>query len=561
VADQRKVLAATHLPTPDSQPEGTPLKSSQRQVPGRDLMPHASPAAWWASTSAELALDQSARRRNLHQTIADALYGSSDVPTSWRYAALWVALAGVTLIVAFLPQIPEAVREPRLSAAIGTVSGVIGLSLLQLGILRFKALRRPIDLHAGLGFGVLAVSNLFAVWVNTSADYDVGWFERATYFVILVRAMAAVLFLSGLASSQQYRGGWVWYGSVWLGLGSAVLLGVGAIAILLIGDAPVPELLSESAVRVLATGRPVNDVLAGQYPPLVIANLALAVAFLGAALGYTAQGHRMRDSHIASLAAGLVIFFYAQLHALFFPPLPSDYVSAADAFRLLAYGLLLSSLVWHTAQDFATTASNQERLRLSRELHDGLAQQLAMLRLRLGRVAEVTTRSDSRSHDLEVAQLVLESAAMETRRAIAALRSEGVPWEEFEQALQARAAEFSMTHDVDARVWIDHHDVYIDSQLQADVLRILQEAFSNATRHGNARRIDALVRIHQGMLDLTIQDHGRGFDTSVARHGVGLRSMTERVARRRGSLEIVSGPGQGTRVQANMPLRAARGAL
>ncbi len=288
----------------------------------------------------------------------------------------------------------------------------------------------------------------------------------------------------------------------------------------------------------------------------MLGNSLLAVALLVSAIGYTAEGHRLRDPHIAALAAGLILIFFGQLHAILFPSEPTEYVATGDAFRLVAFGLLLSNVMWRTAQDFAATATQSERLRLSRELHDGLAQQLAMLRLRLGRVAEVTMLADPRAHDLEVAQRVLESASMEARRAIAALRLEGVPWEEFEQALEALSAEFSLTHDLDARVWIEPSELRIDSQLQADVLRIFQEAFSNAARHGQAKRVDAVVKPVGKDLELTVDDDGRGFDPELARQGLGLQSIAERVERRNGSVLINSAPGQGTRIHAWLPLRA-----
>ncbi len=367
--------------------------------------------------------------------------------------------------------------------------------------------------------------------------------------------MATILFLAGLVSSQRQQGGPAWSWSGWIGLACATAVGTLAISVLLGQGEQMPPLLDSSARGLLASGQPVAHLLSGQQPPLVFGNTMLAVALLVGAIGYTAEGHRLRDPHVAALAAGLILIFFGQVHAILFPSEPSEYVATGDAFQLVAFGLLLSNVMWRTAQDFAATATQSERLRLSRELHDGLAQQLAMLRLRLGRVAEVTMLVDPRSHDLEVAQRVLESASMEARRAIAALRSEGVPWEEFEQALEALSAEFSLTHDLDARVWIEPSELRIDSQLQADVLRILQEAFSNASRHGQAKRVDAVVKPVGKELELTVDDDGRGFDPQLARRGVGLQSIAERVERRDGSLLVNSAPGQGTRIHAWLPLR------
>lgn len=150
---------------------------------------------------------------------------------------------------------------------------------------------------------------------------------------------------------------------------------------------------------------------------------------------------------------------------------------------------------------------------------------------------------------------LLESASLEARRAIAALRAEPVPWPMFEQALEAFSAEFSLTHDLDARVWTEPSDLRLDSDLQVDVLRMVQETFSNAARHGQAKRIDAVVAPEENALHLIVRDHGWGFDPAHAREGVGLRSIAQRVEHRHGRLVVESAPGEGTSIQVWLPVR------
>ena len=496
-------------------------------------------------------LSEADRQRTEHR-----LSQPAEVPSPHRYVALWVALTVFTAIVVLVPNVPVAISEPRLSIAVGSVSGVIGLALFQLHLLRFRILRRPIELHAGLAFGVLAVSNLFAAWVEMPVASGELPLERTTWFLLLTRGMAAALFLSGLAMSRRQLAGSPGTRSGWIGLACAAAFGALAVGVLLPQTGELPSLLGSSSLQVLARREPIADLLAGQQPALVLANAVLVAALLVSAVGYTVEGRRLRDPHVAALAAGLVLIFFGQVHAFLFPVLPSEYVATGDGLRVVAYGLLLLSVMWRTAQDVAASATQSERLRLSRELHDGLSQQLAILRLRLGRVAEVTTLSDPRMRDLEVAQRVLESASMEARRAIAALRSEHVRWEDFELALVAFSAEFSLTHEIDAHVWTEPADLHVDSQLQADVLRILQETFSNAARHGQAKRIDAVVRPDSKALRLTVYDDGLGFDPASVRHGVGLRSLAERVERRHGRMVVDGAPGKGARIQAWLPLRA-----
>jgi signal transduction histidine kinase len=475
------------------------------------------------------------------------------VPRTRRYIALWLALACITAIVILAPSVPVAIYQPRLSVAIGAVSGVIGLALLQLGLLRFRVLRRPIDLHIGLAFGVLATGDLFAAFAASPVNAGTVPLENAYYFTLLVRAIAIALFLLGLASTYETLGAW----STRIGRVCAALFGVMAFALIFSSDDNLPPLVDPSVRTLLASGQPIPDLLPGQHPTLVLANVALSVALLACASGYTGAAHRLRDSHLAALGAGLVLIFFGQVQAILFPSLPTEYVASGDLFRLVAYGLLLSYVMSQTAQDFAATATHNERLRLSRELHDGLAQQLAMLRLRLGHVTELTTPSDPRSHDLEVAQRVLESATSEARRAIAALRYESVPWDHFGSALFAFSEQFSLTHDVDARVWIEPSQLLLDSQVQGDVLRILQEAFSNAARHGQAKRIEAVMAPRGDALSVTIWDDGTGFDPAHAARGVGLRSMAERVELQHGRLVLTSRAGSGTKIQAWLPLRAS----
>jgi signal transduction histidine kinase len=501
------------------------------------------PAPWRG-----LAADNDLRAHNLS-------IDQAAVPALGRYVALWLVLALVTVIIVVVPNLPVATYQPHLSSAVGAVSGAIGLALLQLGVLRFRLLRRSLDLHTGLGFGVLALGNLFAIWASAPTDNGDLPLEVSLYVMLLTRATAAILFLTGLA--------WTHSGLTASRSAQSILLKPLAVAALMVGIGlamlvQFPILLDATATDVLNSGHSISDFLPGQAPALIAANATIAAALCIAAIGYTLAARRLLDPYISMLAAGLTLLFFSQLQAILFPSMASDYVATGDVFRLVAYGLLVSNLVWRTAADVADRTVRSERLRMSRELHDGLAQQLALLRLRLGRASELAGTSDELAHDLEVAERLVEAAALDARQAIAVLRADHVSWETLDQALTTFADEFSQNHDVDVRVSTEPATgaVSIDGILQAELLRILHEACSNAVRHGRATLIHAHLSVVRRVLRLAISDDGRGFDATQASRGLGLRSIAERIERRGGQLLVDAAEGKGTSIRVSLPLGA-----
>jgi signal transduction histidine kinase len=85
--------------------------------------------------------------------------------------------------------------------------------------------------------------------------------------------------------------------------------------------------------------------------------------------------------------------------------------------------------------------------------------------------------------------------------------------------------------------------------------RIIQEALTNVARHAAVRHGSVTVEASDGTLQVLVEDEGAGFDVSAVRTGAGLGGMRERVTILGGELEIVSAPGSGTRVSAQLPLR------
>ena len=96
--------------------------------------------------------------------------------------------------------------------------------------------------------------------------------------------------------------------------------------------------------------------------------------------------------------------------------------------------------------------------------------------------------------------------------------------------------------------------------VETAMYRIVQEALTNAAKHGKAKR--AIVEVHENDADilLRVRDDGEGFDPSVHSDGFGLLGMHERARLLEGTFEIDSSPGQGTTIEAHFPIKLAPGA-
>ena len=204
-------------------------------------------------------------------------------------------------------------------------------------------------------------------------------------------------------------------------------------------------------------------------------------------------------------------------------------------------------------------AAEQERARWARELHDGTLQSLASLRVGLAarlRRAPPGPLADAVSE--AVAQLETDIGnlrALVTELRPAALDDVGA------QAAIRNLAERARSHGLEVDLTIDlayEHGRAPDrhtSEVETAIYRIIQESLTNATKHGEAHHATVIVEEDETTVHITIQDDGRGFDTTDKTSGFGLLGMRERAGLLDGTLEIQSTPGQGTTVNAALPAR------
>jgi two-component system, NarL family, sensor histidine kinase DegS len=206
----------------------------------------------------------------------------------------------------------------------------------------------------------------------------------------------------------------------------------------------------------------------------------------------------------------------------------------------------------------ALGAVMDERARLSRELHDGLAQLVAFLLVRLDTVAglvEANRRPEALA-ELERLRGLADDLYLDVREAIAGLRSR-VAERGLVPALRDYLDEFEERHRIEVAPEADP-TAPVPDLVGLHVFRIVQEALANVRKHARARRAWVRLRPGPGRLELEIGDDGVGFDparaTGSTPRSFGLASMGERAQALGGALRIDSAPGAGTRVMVSVPL-------
>ncbi len=221
-----------------------------------------------------------------------------------------------------------------------------------------------------------------------------------------------------------------------------------------------------------------------------------------------------------------------------------------DIARTFAYATLIgaggSALAIRRQRRAAEWALAEERQRIARNLHDGLAQELAYIRMETQRMA--AARGDGRAARLAVAA---ERALEESRGAIEKLRSckDGA----FSVELSELADE--LTTREGARLIVDvDPDVEVESADREALLRIMREAISNGVRHGRATEVALELTRGEG-IRMAVRDNGAGFKPGGARRrgSFGLASMRQRARALGGDLTVQSAPGEGTLVEVTLP--------
>jgi signal transduction histidine kinase len=203
-----------------------------------------------------------------------------------------------------------------------------------------------------------------------------------------------------------------------------------------------------------------------------------------------------------------------------------------------------------------TRAILGERMRLAREIHDGLAQTLAFLKIEIGRAESMLAqgRSDQAARILKDSSRTIGDAYLDARQAIENLRRS--PDDSLKTWLQQAAQDFEELSGLS--VGLDLRFVHeLPANVQVQLIRIVQEALTNIRKHAQAERVRLAAWEDGEELLIEVADDGRGFSPTdlLAASRFGLRGMRERAESVGAEFQVTSHPRGGTTIRLKIPLR------
>ena len=276
---------------------------------------------------------------------------------------------------------------------------------------------------------------------------------------------------------------------------------------------------------------------------VVLVYALLAVLALTAATGFGLRFRRHGRDLDSWLALALTLVVFADLHYVLAPARSSEYVLQGDFLRLLSFVVLLVGVWRAIGQAEFGRAVAEERARVAREIHDGLAQYLFALSTQVS-MLESGAPLDEILPQLKHAS---EAAQQEARFAVLALSSASgtAP---FDAALKRYVDFLAADGALDVEVEIDPA-VTLAPDEQIEIFRIVQEGLANARRHAGARRAEVTIGQRAGRRVVIVRDDGTGFDGETSGAGQGLKNMRARAASIQGGFALRSTPGRGTAIE------------
>lgn len=490
------------------------------------------------------------------------------------------ALSIVTLLILNDPQLSFALVDRSLEVAMTSLVLVAALSLAALALARYRESGRVAGLFQSSAFLVIGwLAGITVALFLFKADLRFGMTLAApeqlpVYIAAVDRiAAAALLVVGGLAAAglvrptPRVRGILLW---PLLGLTLATLV-LYALREQVAGFADaLPALIAPEGIAALVKQPRVAGALVGRTPlALGVQTISCGLFLIGALLyrrSYVRNGP-LADGY---LAVAMLLGAFAEVHSYFYPAIYSGVVTTAAALRLSFFAVLLLGINAETRSDMralrgayaaldrlrhseAERATLEERTRLARELHDGLAQDLWFAKLKHERLVPHVP-DEQRGLAGEVTQ-ALDSAIAEARQAVATMRASTERELPLHELLAAAVDEFGGRSGLRADFSAADLPQALPVRTQVEVLRVLQEALTNISKHADATVVRVTAEADTDAFQLSVIDNGRGFrPEEPPGDGMGLQGMRERARLMGGELKIVSEPSGGTIVALSVPI-------
>lgn len=456
-----------------------------------------------------------------------------------RKLLAFAALCGVaTAAIALFPGLRFAYNNGALKIALETTATLAALvaSFLLLG--RVQRTRLLNELVLACGLTILAVSNfLFAALASVLAPES----NRIVMWEPLVGSTTAalVIAISALLPPRELS----------LTPQSArrtVFTVTGAFVVLMLVLVADPGGVLPEAVYAAAPTGTTEPMLVG-HSVLLTAQLLIGLTYLVAALGFAERSNQTYDELSGWLAVASILAVAARANYIVYPSSHSMWLYSGDLFRLGFYVALLVGAGREISSYWASNveaAQLEERRRIARDLHDGLAQEIAFIR------RNATLLRGEGDHEPELVDRIIaaaDRARLESRSVISALTGKlDAP---LDRALLEAAREAGERYGAAVDVQVPQLVILPPARREA-LLRIATEAIANAARHSGVSKVRVELERVDGRTMLRIVDRGRGFDPAAGNgNGFGLISMRERAEAIGGQFEVRSQPGVGTQIE------------
>lgn len=197
----------------------------------------------------------------------------------------------------------------------------------------------------------------------------------------------------------------------------------------------------------------------------------------------------------------------------------------------------------------------EERHRISRDIHDDLGQILTALKIDLASLQKHPATKDELPDLLEPMISLVDSAIDSARRVSFELRPGILDQTGLIPAMEWLINELKKRQKIEFEVVFPHDIlVQIDIEKSVTVYRIFQEILTNISRHSNANKVNVILNIESELIHLEVSDNGSGFNLETSAESLGLLGMKERARIQNGTLEVQTGLKEGTTIILNMPV-------